>query len=1092
MLELIEGGFCSSADEFLKNEILSLAKAKKQVYMLVPEQQSVLSEGEMMASVPPECVLNFEVTNFTRLADTVYRRVGGLASDIATDGKEALIMWKTLSTLSPALSMTDGVKEISHGLVSKALAAEKEMKSLSILPEELISASENEALKDNKRLKNKLSDLAKIMALKKKLTDEKYSLSKDECEKLAEKLAEHPDIFMDAHFFLTGFTSFTEPQYKVLTKLIERSEVSVRLVLPKDSSGFEFSEIRKTEEKLKRIASKAGSQIILSRHDNPLSDRDGVFENLAGLFHKNFEKLDNESLQNIEHKVRIFEADTPYEECNFIASDIKAKVMQGDTWRDFAIIARDSKKYDGILDTLLASAKIPAFISRRRDINSSDAVKVIYSAFAVTEGGFRAEDLLSYAKCSYSGIDADACCEFELYIEKWKLNGKDFTDGKEWKMNTEGYSERSPKNLAETLARINLSKDTVVSPLLKFKSYLSSAVTVKDYAAALISFLTDIRLEEKILEKQRSLLLLGERALSESYDGIWQIICSALDDIAEVLGDTEISAKDFLSQLKVLFSAINIGRIPAHRDEVTVGSADMLRLSGKKHVYLIGVNDGEFPLAVSDNAYFNDKDKALLGELGLSAEPVCLIDRARELFFISRAAALAKNTLTLLYSLKKADLSVTKRSGIIDRICEISDGKISPVKISSIPPIEKIYSVSTGMEYITKEEVAKALMDLGFTREVEISKKKISNESIFLERATSSKMYPDTLSLSQTRIDTFVNCPFSYFLRYNIKLSENEKAEFDARNIGTFIHAILEYFFSEIRKNGRDISSITQEEISELVGRSAEKFLAPIIETSGISTKRTSLLVDRLCRFAMPIVEGLCDELKDCSFIPEYFELKIEREKDGMPNAVKFKSDDGGDVYIYGSIDRVDTYKKDGDVYVRVIDYKTGSKNFSLSDIDEGRNLQMFLYLKAITDTENKKFKDSLGVGKDGRVIPAGVIYVKTNMNDVTIPRCDEEEASGAVKKRQERCGVILDDTVSISAMNKDYLPVKFKQSGEIDPRSKNRLYTYDGWEDINKRISDKVSEISSDIKKGHISPSPKSKHAPCEWCKFKSVCRTE
>lgn len=1091
MLELIEGGFTSAAEHSLKNEILSLLRSGEEIYMLVPEQQSVLSESEMIQFIPAEYLLRFEVTNFTRLADTVYRRVGGLDGEAATAGKDALIMWKTLSALSSSLSMTDGRREINYGLVEKALRAEREMKSLSIPPEELLEASESESLRDNRRLRGKLSDLAKIMALKKKLTEEKYSLSLDECERLAQRLAENPEIFAKAHFYLTGFTSFTEPQYRVLARLIERTSVTVHLVLPKDRGGFEFSEIRKTEEKLKSAANKVSSKIKLTRVDTTLNDRHSVFGSIAELLHKSFDKLDNQSLQNINERVRVFEADTPYSECSFIASDIKAKVMRGGSWRDFAIIARDTKKYDGILDTLLASAGIPAFISKKREINSIDAVKLIYSAFAAIDG-FHAQDVIEYMKCAYTGIDTEACCELELYIEKWRLDGKDFTDAKEWKMSTEGYSSRVPKNLEESLARINRSRNTVISPLIKFKTSLSGARTVRDYATALVGFLTEIRLEEKISERQRELLLMGEKALAEDSGGIWQTICRALDELVEVLGDTEICARDFLSQLKVLFSAVSIGKIPAHRDEVTVGSADMIRLSGKKHIYLIGANEGELPLTVSDSSYFNDKDRAILNGLGLSAEPVCLIDRARELFFISRAISLAEDSLTILYSLKNSDLSEARRSPIIDRIREMSDDKISPVKISSLSPMDKIYSLSAAMEYITDNEVRRAFLDLGYLGEVEISKKKISNDGISLKSDTAKTMYPDSLSLTQTRIDTFVGCPFSYFLRYNIKLSENERAEFDARNIGTFIHAILEYFFADIRGSGKNISDVTRGEILTLVNRSAEKFLSPIVEASGISTKRTALLVERLCRFATPIVEGLCDELRDCDFVPEYFELKIEREKAGMPSAVKFKSDDGGDVYVYGSIDRVDTYKNDGDVYVRVIDYKTGSKSFSPSDIAEGRNLQMFLYLKAIIDTEDKEFKDSLGVGKDGRVIPAGVIYVKTNMSDITIPRQSENDAAEAVKKKQERCGVILDDSVSIAAMNKDYLPIKFKQSGEIDPRSRNRLYSYEDWEEINKIISDKVTEISSSIKRGNISPTPKSKHAPCEWCKFRSVCRAK
>jgi ATP-dependent helicase/DNAse subunit B len=85
---------------------------------------------------------------------------------------------------------------------------------------------------------------------------------------------------------------------------------------------------------------------------------------------------------------------------------------------------------------------------------------------------------------------------------------------------------------------------------------------------------------------------------------------------------------------------------------------------------------------------------------------------------------------------------------------------------------------------------------------------------------------------------------------------------------------------------------------------------------------------------------------------------------------------------------------------------------------------------------------------------------------------------------------MILDDSISISAMNKDYIPVKFKKNGEVDARTGKYLYTYDGWEELGEKISNKIGEVTSEMKGGNISLTTKTKDSPCDYCSFKPICR--
>jgi len=195
---------------------------------------------------------------------------------------------------------------------------------------------------------------------------------------------------------------------------------------------------------------------------------------------------------------------------------------------------------------------------------------------------------------------------------------------------------------------------------------------------------------------------------------------------------------------------------------------------------------------------------------------------------------------------------------------------------------------------------------------------------------------------------------------------------------------------------------------------------------------------------------------------------------------------------IKGSVDRVDTYKFGGDVYVRVADYKTGQKAFKPKDLEKGKNLQMFLYLAAVIDTKNNALRHDIGVTENGRLIPAGVIYVKSDLTDVKISHSSAEDEIRAVKADQKRQGMLLDDSVSISAMNTDFLPIKIKNDGSYYKGSEDFLYSEEGWKTLRSTVEDSVKRVSKKMRSGNISAEPmiENRTSPCAYCKFKSFCR--
>ena len=1094
MLKIVRSEYsCSARDAFCR-EIQHLTAQGKMAYLIVPEQQTVMAEGLMSKILPPSAPLTFEVTNFTRFANTTFRALGGLSGEYCDSTKKALIMWRTLTELAPTLSMTSGRGEINAGLVASALAATNEMQNLGINPEMLLESAEADSVKGDARLSGKIRDLSAIFTLYKSLLAEKFADTGDDAQAMIQKLNQYPEFLSDTQIFIEGFTSFTEPQYRLIALLCQRTSVSVALTLPKGrEDAFEYTEIAKCQERLVSSARKQGAEIKLLREEGSGAKMPEPLGEICKYLWSTIKPNDNITLQNPD-VLRIFEAKTPYEECEFVCNDIAKKVMEGASYRDFAIVARDAQRFSGILNTALDRAKIPAFTSYRRDAEEFEAIKLIYTAYAVLRG-FGREDVISYAKCALSGVNSTECDEFEAYVNKWQINGSRFTEDSPWNMNPLGYTVNRPEGTDEKLVRINGVRHRIIAPLAELERAVRRAKTVREQASVLLDFLLKIDMEGSLKARARLLRSMGEDGLAEENEGLWRMICDSLDSLVSVLEDSPADADTFLAQLRVVFSSTDMGRIPAYSDRVTVGSADMIRLYEKPHIYLIGVNAGVFPAAVSDSSYFSDRDRRILSTCGLTIEPELEIKGARELYIFNRALSYATSSVTLTYSAADTRLKAIEPAEVIGKFAALSG--VKAVKIANLSTADSIFTPSTALERMGElgdeySTVREALIDSGFGDAVAVAEGDITNSAANLGRDIVDGFMGRTLSLSQTRIDSFVNCPFGYFCKHTIKLSPEERAEFDARGIGSFIHAILENFFRALSDEGRKSGELERDERIALTRRAAEKYIREIGEDIINSSQRTKIKIDRLCRAALPVVDGLCEEFSASAFEPRFFELSIGRGEDS-PAPVSLKTE-GGRVNIYGIVDRVDAYKKGEDVYLRVIDYKTGHKEFSPDDMAQGANLQMFLYLKALLESENEAFKAGLGVGESGRLMPAGVIYVKTSVGDVRVDTPDDAAAEQAVKSAQRREGMLLDDEEIISAMNLKYTPLYSAKTPDKIPDAKRKyLYSEEGWEQIMQTVEGSVAGVADGIRSGEMPATPKWQKdgkSSCEYCEFKPICR--
>ena len=576
---------------------------------------------------------------------------------------------------------------------------------------------------------------------------------------------------------------------------------------------------------------------------------------------------------------------------------------------------------------------------------------------------------------------------------------------------------------------------------------------------------------------------------------LWGIICDSLDTVVETLEDTAADAESFMNQLSVVFTDTAIGSIPANLDEVSAAGAEMARFIGKKHIYLLGVNRGEFPMTVTDNSYFSDRDKAALEKLGMAISPDLDVKNAREFYSFSRAFSFATDSVTLLYTSKTASLGAALPSDVISRISEITDKAIKPRVISELSLTERIFSPESALEVLgalsasEKEGIKRALSNTSYGDVLKISEGKLKNDDITVDEKSLGIIVGKNIYLSQSKIERFLKCPFKFFSSTYLKLEENEQAEINHLVVGNFIHSVLESLFNTMIKDGKSIADLSDEERADLTITASRKYI--IKELGDQSSARTEVILERICRVARPIVDGLCDEFSSCRFTPVCCELHIDSFTEDTPNSIVYETNDKSHrIFIDGFIDRLDTYTDGDDVYVRVVDYKTGMKNFSLDDIKDGENLQMMLYLKAVVETDTAAFKQRIGAKGDARLIPAGIVYATTSVSDVTIDKPSDELALAEVKASFGRLGASLDDEISLSAMNPQYMPVIKARNGTVSPVT----YSMEDWERLGEEMRSVILGVTENITEGRIPAKAKnnsSGSSPCRDCKYKYLCRS-
>lgn len=1061
-------------------------------FLIVPEQESVAAEKKLLSIFPPYAQLSVEVLNFSRLCNRIFRTWGGLSYNFATNGIRSLLMWNTLRELSPLLAEYGHSDASDSAMTQKMLSAVKELKAYSVSPAELEKALD--LIAEDTHLYSKIKDISLIYAAYSARLENTFSDTYDDLPKAHKILSKH-NFFEGADVYIDSFTGFTKQELDIISdifKLARNVYISVCLPSP-DCDEIHFETIRDNVISLKKLLfGKEYREIILENNRRQESKEISYLE-------KNLWRFDAPPYISDTDKHTIFPyiCDNPYSEAEIAASRISEEVRNGARYGEIAVIARDAEKYRGIIDSVFEKYNIPFYMSEKTDIMTKPLVKFLFSALKIKESNWQLQNVISYLKTGFCNIDPDECDIFEDYASSWGIKGNKFFE-EVWTMNPDGYASELTERGKHILASANSVKERLVMPLAKYFAKLDSSADVSEMCRATFEFLDEANVTENVRRSYLNNFEHGDKKAAAEDLSLYKTTLEILYSISSAIGSEKMSFSEFSSALSIVFSQSEIGTIPTAADEVLIGSASMLRLPDIKCAIIIGLNEGEFPQAVNEDGIFSDSDKEKLSELGIKLSSSSTSKASEELYYLYKSISSPKHSLVMTCSSFSSDGKAKRPSIAFERL-KLLFPQIKVKTERDIPLSNRIWTKEIAAEYypqtkdtelgislknILKDDSEKNIFFGGEDISVITEKCRISEENI-------NKIFGNRISLTQSRLEKYVLCGFDYYCTYVLGLRESKKATFRLNDIGTFIHAILEKFMKEVTKDGSVDLSLSDKEIDEILERAVHSYLNELLGERFSVSNRTMHLFIRLKRLSSLIVRSIMTEFSDSDFYPAYFELPIGlKGDDGIP-AMSFELNDGTRVSLRGIADRVDLYKKDGNVYIRVVDYKTGSKEFSLDDIKEGLNTQLLLYLFTICKTDKKH----LGCDEGTDLLPAGIQYLSSNIPSLSLESViSDEEISYIAQQNLSRKGLLIDDETVLRAMSKSVDPdllsgAKENKDGKIVGKS---LLPPEKFDEIFDELSQVITEIALKMKSGYADAVPlkKGKEAPCNYCRMKQICR--
>lgn len=1082
-LRIIYGRAGTGKSEYCYKEIAQKIKTENNILIITPEQFSFTAEKKLMAAIDTEAVLNAEVVTLSRMAYRVINEIGGRTETNLSKCGKAMLVYSILNNNKKNLKFLGKTDEN----VDMAETAITEFKKHGISVEQLKQEAENQ---QDIYLKNKLQDICTIYENFEQQLDGKYIDETDLLTILAENV-DNTTLFCDSTVYIDEFAGFTSQEYEVIKKLIKiAKQVTITICTDElydiknpDTDIFYSNQI--TVNKLLEVAKQCETTVEEIKLENTYRFKTPELKYLEeNLYENRYKKYENKP-----ENLSLFLAKNQYSEIEEVAKNILKLVRdEGYRYRDISIITKNIETYSSLARAIFNKYDIPIFIDENRDLNQNIVVQYVLAILEIFTRNWSHESVFNYIKIGFLGLDEDDIFKLEKYCLKWGIKQN------KWKKQFT-YGEEKDKAEIERLEQI---REDLVNPLMNLKKQIDENKTAIGISKSIYEFLIGQNITEKVSQKIEALEAIGQIDLANEYESSLQTILDILDEIVLVFKDDKITIDKYAQILKVGFKNSSLTKIPGTQDQVILGDVDRSRSHKVRAIFIIGLNDGQFPSVHKDEGFLNDLDREVLKQNGIELAKGTIDRLYEDNFNIYKAFTTAEEKLYLLYSssdmqgkalrpsmlinkIKKMYPNLEEQSDVLERKSEILNKKTTYEElINNISKLKEQNNIEKIWYYIYdyykkdnewNEKLKQDLKGLSYTNIPE----KIEQENI-------DKLYGNTLTTSISKLERYRSCPFSYYLQYGLKIKPQEELKIQTLNTGTFIHEVIDEFFENTKEAGIKLEEISEEQLSQIINKIVDEKLSQNKNYIFTSTAKYRALVVRLKKIIKKALKYIIETIVQSSF--EVFGTELEFGEQGKYKPIRLTLDNGKKVEIIGKIDRIDTAQNEDGKYLRIIDYKSSIKNVDLNEVYAGLQIQLLTYLDAACKEED--------------LMPAGILYFSMLEQMIKADkRMEQEEIEQKIRANFKMKGLILADVKVVKLHDKNLdkgssnlVPAYIDKDGNLSNKKTSGV-TAEQFTDLQKYMYTVIKQISKEILSGNIDLKPyyKDKKTPCKYCDYKSIC---
>lgn len=1076
--------------------------------IIVPDQFTMQTQKDLVMRSDRDGILNIDVLSFGRLSHRILEEVGTKEMPVLDDTGKSLVLQKVAADLKEQLPAMGSLLH-KQGYIHEVKSAISEFMQYGISTQDmdkLITSAQKRGA-----LAMKLKDLKTLYRGFQDYIRDHFITTEETLDVLRRSLSKSK-ILKGSVVVFDGFTGFTPIQNRLIQELMRvcaETIVTVTIGVGEDPYKMDgeqklFHLSKKTVADLEKLAAEAeverGEDLFVKGGPNRFAKAPALHYLEQNLFRYQYEPYAGE-----QQEIHMFEALSPREEVHQTALYIRHLIReQGMTYRDIAVVIGDLEGYASYVETEFGQLEIPCFLDRTRGIVLNPMIEYIKSALQLYIKDFSYDTVFHFLRSGMADISREEIDELENYVIRTGARGyrtysRLFTRRtEELQGNAEG-SEQAEEKTMERLNRIRQQFMDAVEIL-----HMGSQEKAGDYVSHLYDFLEQNQVQQKLLNYQQQFEKEGDLSRAREYAQIYRLVMDLLDQVYELLGEEEISRQEFADILEAGFGEITVGTIPQNVDRIVVGDMERTRLKQVKILFFLGVNDGNIPKNASKGGIISDMDREFLIESGTEMAP-----SPRQQMYIQRLYLYLNMTkpseqLYLSYAKVNSEGKGIRPSYLIDTV-----RKLFPAMSVEYPQnrsrLEQIEGRQEGARYLAEElreyvegtlpeEERQDFYLMYRAYEADAAGRDLLTRAAFrryresgLSRIVARALYGQQLENSVSRLETYAACACRHFLQYGLSLQEREEFGFEASDMGTVYHAVLENFAGKLAESNLTWWDFTEDFAAKAVKESVEAYAATYGETVLYSSARNEYAITRMSRILTRTVLTLQKHLKQGSFQPDDYELSFRFAEDLDSIHVDLSEDEK--MHLQGRIDRIDVSEDAEHVYVKVIDYKSGNRKFDLAALYYGLQLQLVVYMNAAMEMESRKHPDK-------EIVPAALLYYHIDDPTIETPvELTDEQINEQILAKLRMNGVVNSDPGVVERLDRYMqdksvvIPVEKKKDGSFSARS--GVLSREEMQLISSYVDAKIRSIGREILDGKIAANPyeKGNEEACTYCAYKKVC---